>query len=78
MISTVTTTVSSIAITQLAQAFAVVTVLLFLFLMIQKEIIREASQKNAILWRINRAVEILMVPLGIATAAIVAVAIFGS
>ena len=78
MISTVTTTVSSIAITQLAQAFAVVTVLLFLFLMIQKEIIREASQKNTILLRINRAVEILMVPLGIATAAIVAVAIFGS
>ncbi|MGB1249191.1 MAG: hypothetical protein ACPG8W_01050 [Candidatus Promineifilaceae bacterium] len=78
MISTVTTAVSSVALTQWAQAFAVFTVLLSILLLIQKEIMREATQQNQLLFRVNRAIEILLIPLGIATASILAVAITAS
>lgn len=76
MISTVTTTVSSIAVSQFAQVFAGFAIAFFIILLIQKEITSEAAE-GTVLARLNKVAEILLLTLGMATVAILAVAFTG-
>ena len=68
MISTVTTTVSTVVTTVLAGSFALITVLLLLTLLVQKEIVSVSNEEK---WgRLNQALNVVIVPLGLAFVAI--------